>query len=296
MKDYIVRGNTKDGFIRFFGADTKEIVNTAHNMHKTYPVATAAIGRLLTAASMMGAMLKSEDDIITLQMSGGGPLGKVVAVADCNANVKGYVGNPFLDIPLNKNGKLDVGGAIGTDGSLIVIRDFGLKEPYIGKTPLVSGEIGDDLTSYFAVSEQVPSVVGLGVLVDRDYSAKCAGGFIIQVMPGATDEAITKLEENIKKVKSVTELLDSGKTIEDVIADVLEGFELDFNEKKDTKYYCNCSKERVEKVLITLGEKELTDIIEQDKKAELSCHFCEKVYNFDEEELRKLLKSAKENA
>lgn len=294
MSDYIVRGNTKDGYIRFFGADTKETVNTAHNMHKTYPVATAALGRLLTAASMMGAMLKSKDDIITLQMSGGGPLGRVVAVADCDANVKGYVGNPFLDIPLNSKGKLDVGGAIGSDGSLIVIRDFGLKEPYIGKTPLVSGEIGDDLTSYFAVSEQVPSVVGLGVLVDRDYTAKCAGGFIIQVMPGATDEAITKLEENIKKVKSVTELLDSGKSIEDILTDVLDGFELDFNEKKDTKYYCNCSKERVEKVLISLGEKELTDIIEQDKKAELSCHFCDKVYNFNEEELKELLKSAKE--
>ncbi len=294
MSDYIIRGNTKDGYIRFFGATTKELVNTAHNMHKTYPVATAAIGRLLTAASMMGAMLKSKDDIITLQMSGGGPLGKVVAVADCDANVKGYVGNPFLDIPLNSKGKLDVGGAIGTDGSLVVIRDFGLKEPYIGKTPLVTGEIGDDLTRYFAVSEQVPSVVGLGVLVDRDYSVKCSGGFIIQVMPGATEEVISKLEENISKLTSVTTLLDSGKTPEDIIKEVLTGFEVEFNEKKETKYYCNCSKERVEKVLLTLGEKELTDIIEQDKKAELSCHFCDKVYHFNEEELRELLKSAKE--
>lgn len=293
MKDYIVRCSTNDGSVRAFCATTKNLVNEAQKMHKLYPVATAALGRLLTAASMMGAMLKSEDDLLTLQITGNGPLGRVLATSDCHSNVKGYVGNPLVDIPKNAQGKLDVGGAIGKDGFLTVIRDFGLKEPYIGKTPLVTGEIGDDLTSYFAVSEQVPSVVGLGVLVDVDLSVKAAGGFIVQVMPDASEEVICKLEENIKNVTSVTKMLDDNMTPEEILKVVLDGIDFTINETLDTKYYCNCSKERVEKVLVSVGEEELMDIIETDGKAELTCHFCDKVYNFDETELRNLLKKAR---
>lgn len=290
MKDYIVRCSTNDGSVRAFCATTKNLVNEAQKMHKLYPVATAALGRLLTAASMMGAMLKSEDDLLTLQITGNGPLGRVLATSDCHSNVKGYVGNPLVDIPKNAQGKLDVGAAIGKEGFLTVIRDFGLKEPYIGKTPLVTGEIGDDLTSYFAVSEQVPSVVGLGVLVDVDLSVKAAGGFIIQVMPDASEEVICRLEENIKNVTSVTKMLDDNMSPEEILKVVLDGIDFTINETLDTKYYCNCSKERVEKVLVSVGEEELLDIIENDKKAQLTCHFCDKVYDFDESELRNLLK------
>lgn len=293
MKDYIVRCSTNDGSVRAFCATTKNLVNEAQKMHKLYPVATAALGRLLTAASMMGAMLKSEDDLLTLQITGNGPLGRVLATSDCHSNVKGYVGNPLVDIPKNAQGKLDVGAAIGKEGFLTVIRDFGLKEPYIGKTPLVTGEIGDDLTSYFAVSEQVPSVVGLGVLVDVDLSVKAAGGFIIQVMPDASEEVICRLEENIKNVTSVTKMLDDNMSPEEILKVVLDGIDFTINETLDTKYYCNCSKERVEKVLVSVGEEELLDIIEKDKKAQLTCHFCDKVYDFDESELRNLLKKAR---
>lgn len=295
MNDYIVRAVTKDGAVRAFCAVTKNTVNNAQKMHKTSPVATAALGRLLTAASMMGAMLKSDDELITLQVVGNGPIGRVLAVSDSKSRVKGYVGNPKIDLPKNAQGKLDVGGAVGKDGYLVVTRDLGLKEPYIGKTPLVSGEIGDDLTQYFAVSEQVPSVVGLGVLVDVDYSVKEAGGFIIQVMPEATEEDICRLEENIKLVTSVTDMLSDGLLPENILEILLRGFDFDITDKINTEYYCNCSRERVEKVLISLGEDELKDIIENDKKAQLTCHFCDKVYDFDENELREILTRAKKN-
>ena len=293
MKDYIVRAVTKNGAVRAFCAVTTNTVNEAYKMHKTSPVATAALGRLLTASAMMGAMLKSENETITLQLVGDGPIGRVLAVSDSNSNVKGYVANPLVDIPKNSKGKLDVGGAVGKDGYLVVTKDMGLKEPYIGKTPLVSGEIGDDLTKYFAVSEQTPSVVGLGVLVDIDYSVKEAGGFIIQVMPEATEEDISLLEENIKLVTSVTDMLSDGLLPENILEILLRGFEFEITQKRDTKYFCNCSRERVERALISIGEKELTDIIENDKKAQLTCHFCDKVYDFSEEELKTLLKQAK---
>lgn len=295
MKDYIVRAVTKNGAVRAFCAVTTNTVNEAYKMHKTSPVATAALGRLLTASAMMGAMLKSENETITLQLVGDGPIGRVLAVSDSNSNVKGYVTNPLVDLPKNSKGKLDVGGAVGKDGYLVVTKDMGLKEPYIGKTPLVSGEIGDDLTKYFAVSEQTPSVVGLGVLVDIDYSVKEAGGFIIQVMPEATEEDISLLEENIKLVTSVTDMLSDGLLPENILEILLRGFEFEITQKRDTKYFCNCSRERVERALISIGEKELTDIIENDKKAQLTCHFCDKVYDFSEEELKTLLKQAKKN-
>ena len=293
MKDYIVRAAAKDGSVRAFCAVTTNLVNRAQKIHSLYPVASAALGRLLTASAMMGAMLKSEDDLLTIQITGNGPIGRVLATADCHSNVKGYVGNPKVDLPKNAKGKLDVGGAVGTDGFLTVIRDFGLKEPYVGKVPLVSGEIGDDLTSYFAVSEQIPSVVGLGVLVDVDISIKAAGGFIVQVMPEATDETITKLEENVKKITSVTKMLEDNMLPEDILGCALDGIDFEITDNLDTKYFCNCSRERVEKALISVGESELEDIIKKDKKAEIMCHFCDKVYNFDENDLKILLEKAK---
>ena len=293
MKDYIVRAAAKDGSVRAFCAVTTNLVNRAQKIHSLYPVASAALGRLLTASAMMGAMLKSEDDLLTIQITGNGPIGRVLATADCHSNVKGYVGNPKVDLPKNDKGKLDVGGAVGTDGFLTVIRDFGLKEPYVGKVPLVSGEIGDDLTSYFAVSEQIPSVVGLGVLVDVDISIKAAGGFIVQVMPEATDETITKLEENVKKITSVTKMLEDNMLPEDILGCALDGIDFGITDNLDTKYFCNCSRERVEKALVSVGESELEDIIKKDKKAEIMCHFCDKVYNFDENDLKILLEKAK---
>ncbi len=295
MPDYIIRAVTDDGSIRAFACVSTDIVNEAFSHHKTSPVATAALGRTLTAAAMMGAMLKGEDDTVSLQLTGSGPLGRVLAVSDSKSRVRGYVDNPIVDMPLNSIGKLDVGSAVGKDGFLTVINDIGLKEPYIGKIPLVSGEVGDDLTQYFAVSEQVPSAVGLGVLVDRDYSVKTAGGFIIQVMPEATEEDITKLETNLGAVKSVTALLDEGKSPEDILKLLLFGFEYHITDKIDTSYKCNCSRERVERALISIGSEELSKIIEEDGETELSCHFCSNKYHFDKQELMNLLKETKAN-
>lgn len=291
-KDYIIRAVTKDGCLRAFAADTTNLANEAHRMHKTYPIASAALGRLLTAASMMGTMLKSEGDTITLQLTGNGPIGRVMAVSDFEGNVKGYVDNPLVDLPNNEYGKLDVGGAVGKNGYLTVIRDFGLKEPYVGKVPLVSGEIGDDLTSYFAISEQTPSSVGVGVLVDVDLSIKCSGGFIVQVMPEAMDSDIDKLEQNLSKIKSVTTLMNEGKTPEDMLALLLDGFEYDITEKTDVEYRCDCSRDRVERAIVSLGKKEIKKIIEEDGSAELTCHFCDSVYNFGKDELTALLDEA----
>ena len=294
MNDYIIRAVADDGSVRAFVCTSRDAVNEAFTHHKTSPVATAALGRLLTAAAMMGAALKGEKDTVSLQLTGNGPLGRVLAVSDSKSQVRGYVGNPTLDIPLADNGKLNVGAAVGLDGYLTVINDIGMKEPYIGKIPLVTGEIGDDLTKYFAVSEQIPSAVGLGVLVDRDYTAKLAGGFIIQVMPEAVEEDIARLEENLKNVTSVTELLESGKTPEDILAVLMEGFDYHITDTLDMCYKCNCSRERVERALISIGTEEIEKIIEEDGETELSCHFCSNKYHFDKEELIKLKKEAED--
>ena len=291
-KDYIIRAVTGEGALRAFAADTTNLVNKAHKMHKTYPIASAALGRLLTAASIMGTMLKSENDSITLQLTGNGPMGRVMAVSDFEGNVKGYVDNPLVDLPNNDLGKLDVGGAVGKNGYLTVIRDFGLKEPYVGKVPLVSGEIGDDLTSYFAISEQTPSSVGVGVLVDVDLSVKCSGGFIVQVMPEATNDDIDKLEKNLSNIKSVTSMMKEGKTPEDMISALLEGFEFEITEKTEVDYKCDCSRERVERAIVSLGKNEIRKIIDEDGSAELTCHFCDSVYNFGKDELSHLLEEA----
>ncbi len=292
--DYIIRATTDSGSIRAFAAVTTETVNKAQIYHQTSATATAAMGRLLTAAAIMGTTLKGEKDIITLQTNGDGPIGRMMAVTDSKSNVKCCVGNPKADLPLNSQGKLDVGGVVGKNGFLTVIMDMGLKDPYIGKIPLVSGEIGDDLTRYFAISEQIPSAVGLGVLVDTDLSVKVAGGFLIQVMPEASEEEISTLEKNIENFSSVTSLLDSGKTIEEILSIVMNGIEYHITDKTETKYYCNCSRERVERTLITIGKKDLQEILDTDKKAQLTCNFCDGVYDFDEDDLKRLLEELNE--
>ncbi len=285
--DYIIRATAGNGSVRAFATKTKETVNTAFLTHKTSPVMTAALGRTLTAGALMGCMLKDDKDILTITIKGDGPGGGVVVTANNKVEVKGYCLNNIVDIPLKPNGKLDVSGAIG-NGSLTVIKDLGLKEPYVGQIPLVSGEIAEDLTYYFATSEQVPSAVALGVLVDRDYTVKQAGGFVIQVMPDADDETVSAIEEKMSKIKSVTAMFELGMEPEDILEEILGEFDLNILDKTEVKFYCNCSRQRVEKALLSIGKAELDDIIKTDKKATLHCHFCNKDYEFDEEYLKNL--------
>ena len=291
MKDYIVRATAADGQIRAFAASTKEVVETARKDHNTSPVATAALGRLLTAGAMMGSMMKNDTDMLTLQIRGDGPIGGITVTADSKANVKGYVLNPEVMLP-PKNGKLDVGGAVGI-GLLQVIKDMGLKEPYCGQTILVSSEIAEDLTSYFANSEQVPSSVGLGVLMEKDNTVRRAGGFIIQLMPFAKEEVISKLEENLKNVTSVTALLDKEYTPEQILEELLGNLDLEITDTMDTKFYCNCSKERVERAVASVGRKEIQDMINEGKDIEVKCHFCNTAYTYTVEDLKKILKRSK---
>ena len=292
MGDYIVRATAANNQIRAFAATTKNTVETARASHNTSPVATAALGRLLTAGSMMGVMMKGDKDILTLQVKAGGPLNGITVTADSHGNVKGYVGNPNVILHANDKGKLDVAGAVGV-GFMNVIKDMGLKEPYVGQTVLQTSEIAEDLTYYFATSEQVPSSVGLGVLMEKDNTVRQAGGFIIQLMPFTEESVISKLEENLKKVTSVTALLEEGHTPESLLAVLLEGFDIEINEKIPTQFYCNCCKERVEKALISVGKKEIQDMIREGKEIELNCHFCNKNYIFTVEELKDILKSCK---
>ena len=292
MGDYIVRATAANNQIRAFAATTKNTVETARASHNTSPVATAALGRLLTAGSMMGVMMKGDKDILTLQVKAGGPLNGITVTADAHGNVKGYVGNPNVILHANDKGKLDVAGAVGV-GFMNVIKDMGLKEPYVGQTVLQTSEIAEDLTYYFATSEQVPSSVGLGVLMEKDNTVRQAGGFIIQLMPFTEASVIRKLEENLKKVTSVTALLEEGHTPESLLAVLLEGFDIEINEKIPTQFYCNCCKERVEKALISVGKKEIQDMIREGKEIELNCHFCNKNYIFTVEELKDILKRCK---
>ena len=288
MKDIILRGNEKNGKIRFFAAMTTSLVNEAHNLHMTTPVVSAAFGRTLTATAMMGTMLKDDDETISLQFRGDGPLEGIVAVGNCKAEVRGYVLNNAVDLPLKPNGKLDVGGAIG-NGYLSVVRDLGLREPYVGRVELQSGEIADDLTYYFASSEQVPSVVALGVLVDRDYSIRAAGGYIIQLMPDATEEDIVKLENNIADIPSVTNMLDSGMSPMDILNKVLNGFEFEVTESMEPAYKCNCDEKSIKRALVSVGREELEDILEKEGKAELTCYYCNKTYKISGDEIREIL-------
>lgn len=284
-KDYIVRATAADHQLRAFAVTSRDIVEKAREIHNTSPVATAAIGRLLTAASMMGSMMKGEKDVLTLQIECGGPIGGITVTADSNADVKGYVNNSNVILPPNAQGKLDVSGALGP-GFLNVIKDIGLREPYNGQTHLVSGEIAEDLTYYFATSEQVPSSVGLGVLMDKDNHVRQAGGFIIQVMPDTDDEVIDKLEARLGEVHSVTDMLDKGMTPEDILGYVLEGMDVEILETIPTQYKCNCSVERVSKAIASIGKKDLQEMIDDGKPIEVNCQFCGSHYKFDTEQLK----------
>ncbi|SCG88983.1 Heat shock protein 33 homolog [uncultured Clostridium sp.] len=292
MGDYIVRATAADNQIRAFAATTKELVEKARAAHDTSPVATAALGRLLTGGVMMGVMMKGEKDLLTLQVKGDGPIGGITVTADSQGHVKGYVENPDVLLPANALGKLDVGGAVG-NGMLRVIKDMGLKEPYVGQVALETGELGDDLTYYFATSEQVPSSVGLGVLMEKDNTVKQAGGFIIQLMPFTDEKVIEALEKKISEVQSVTSMLNLGMAPEDILNELLGEFHPEISEKIPAEFHCDCSKKRVEKVLISLGKKELTSIINDGKPVELKCHFCNSGYTFTTEELKEILKKSR---
>lgn len=292
MSDYIIRATAANNQIRVFAATTRELVEHARIAHNTSPVATAALGRLLTAGSMMGSMMKGTDDLLTLQINCNGPIKGLTVTADANSNVKGYVYNPEVMLPPSDKGKLDVGKALDS-GILKVIKDMGLKEPYVGQTELVTGEIAEDLTYYFANSEQVPSAVALGVLMNKDNTVKQAGGFIIQLMPFADDEVIDKLEKKISEISSITQLLDRHETPEIILEHILGDFGLEILDTIPTQFYCNCTKERVEKAIISIGKKDIQEIIEDNEPIEVNCHFCNKNYQFTIEELRELLRKSK---
>ncbi len=289
--DYMVRATAADDAIRAFAVTTRELTEKARAMHNTSPVATAALGRLMAAGLMMGSMMKGEDDLLTLKIAGDGPMGGVLVTADAHFRVKGYVYKPEVLIGANKRGKLDVGGAIGR-GMLSVIRDLGLKEPYVGQTELISGEIAEDLTYYFAASEQVPSSVGLGVLMERDNTVRRAGGFIIQLMPYTSQEVIEELEARLAHVSSVTAMLDSGMMPEDILAELLGDFSLQINDRQPVAYHCGCSKERVSRAILSIGKQELLDMISDGKPVEAGCQFCDKKYRFGVEEIKEMLAGA----
>ena len=289
MSDYLVRGMSMDGFVKVVAIRTTEMVGRAASIHKTTPNATAAFGRALTAASMMGNMQKVENGSMTLQIRGGGPIGTITCVSDPEGNVRGCVTEPRVSLVEKYPGKLDVGATVGIDGTLTVIRDLQMKEPYIGSTALVSGEIGDDVTAYFAHSEQTPTACALGVLVDRDWSVKVAGGYLLQLLPGAPDEVIDKLEEGIQRAGSVTAMLDQGMTPEDILGAVVGDLGVLFLETTPVSYKCYCSRERVTRALISLGKQELTEILQEGKPFPVECQFCDTVYEFTPEDLVKLL-------
>ncbi len=286
--DYIARAITMDGFVRIYTAVTTELCNEAAKIHGCSATAAAALGRTLTATAMIGAMMKDEETSVTVQISGGGPIGKICAVTDGSALVRGYCINPYADLPTKKNGHLDVGGIVGTDGELGIIKDYGLKEPYVGHVSLATGEIGDDFTKYFAESEQTPSAVGLGVLVDKDLSVKSAGGFIIQLLPGAGEEHIEDIEKSIKALGSVTEAIEKGMTPEEMAESLMSDHPMFFYDNVETGYFCPCSEERMERALCSISKEDLKDIIETDGHAELKCHFCRRTFDFSKEHLIKL--------
>lgn len=289
----LTRVITSDGSIVAFSLDSKSIVKEAMKIHKTSPVATAALGRLLTATSIMGIMLKGKDDTVTVRIKGDGPIGRLITVADSQGNVRGTIDNPQIDLPLNSKGKLDVGGAVGKNGTVFVTKDLNLKEPYNGQTALVSGEIAEDITNYFATSEQIPTVCSLGVLIDTDCSVKVAGGFIIQLLPFADTDVISKLEENIKNLDPVTTMLENGLNEMDMLKKALNGFELEVLGEYDVEYKCTCSKERVDNALKSLGKKELQKMLDEQGEAEITCHFCDTVYHYDKNDLKALIKEAR---
>lgn len=286
----IVSAIAADGSVACRAIDSTDIVYRAEQLHRTSATVTAAMGRLLTAASLMGVNMKDEKASITLRLNGDGPAGVIIAVSDSDGNVRGYAQNPIVEIPLNEHGKLDVAGAVGKNGFLNVMRDMGAGEPYIGQTPIVSGEIAEDITSYYAVSEQIPTVCALGVLVDTDLTVISAGGFMAQLLPGASDEAIEKLEATIKNIPPVTQLLSDGLTAEQLALRVLDGFEPEIVGEHTVEYQCKCTRERVEKALISIGRGELFKMAEEQPVTEVDCHFCNKKYRFNPAEIRALAK------
>lgn len=286
----IVRALSVDGSVLCMAIDTTDIVNEIYKIHQTTPVVSAALGRTATATAMMGSLLKNESDSITVRIDGKGPCGMIIAVADFRGNVRCYATNPQVELPLNEIGKLNVGECVGTDGNLAVVKDMGLKEPYVGQVPLVSGEIGDDITSYYGISEQIPTVCGLGVLVDRDWSIKHAGGFMIQLVPPVNEAAIDVIEKNIKNMTSVTQMLENGYSPEDIITVALEGMDPNILDSWDVSYKCNCSRERMEQVLLSIGKDDLQEIIDDktQDEIELVCHFCNEKHSFEKTEIQKL--------
>jgi len=286
----IVRTISHDASVVATAIDATDIVAEIEKIHKTSAVVTAALGRLTIAASLIGNGLKGDNDSVTLRMDGGGATGCLIAVSDSHGNVKSYVSNSVVEIPLNKYGKLDVAGAVGKDGRLSVVKDLGLKEPYVGQVPIVSGEIAEDIANYFAVSEQIPTVCGLGVLVNPDLTVKAAGGYLIQLLPFADESCIDKLEANVNTLQPVTAMLDSGMSAEDIAKRVLEGLEPDLLDEFEVFYRCDCSKSRVEKALISLGKEELEKMAHEEEQIEVCCHFCDKKYNFKREEIKELCK------
>lgn len=285
MKNNMVRAISQNGGMVVCAVDSTELVREMERIHHTSAVVSAGLGRLLTAASLMGSWLKDSEDSLTLRIDGGGPASPLVAVADGNANVRGYATAPVVEIALRADGKLDVGGAVGREGTLSVIKDLGLKEPYIGQIPLVSGEVGEDVTAYYAASEQTPTVCALGVLVNKDLSIRCAGGFLLQLLPGASDEEITHLEENIRSMPAVTELLDAGKTPWDIAQYALAGYAPELLEERTVAYQCHCTREKTRDILFSLGRQELETMLAEDPVARVECHFCNKSYQFDINEL-----------
>ncbi len=286
----LIRCITSCGQVMATAVDTTDIVARAEEIHKTSAVVSAALGRLLTAGAMMGNMLKGRDDSITLKLAGGGPAGSLIVVSDSEGNVRGYVQNPVVELPLNEKGKLDVGGAVGKEGLLYVLKDLGLKEPFSGSVPLVSGEIAEDITSYYAMSEQIPTVCALGVLVNPDLSIRAAGGFIIQLLPAAEESTIDKLEKSLEGLKAVTTMLDEGMTPEEIVRTALSEFPVEVLYSQEIEYKCNCSRDRVSKALISLGREELSEMAEELPEVLVNCHFCDKVYKFDKKEILKFLK------
>ena len=288
MSDQLVRAITKDGFVKAVAVSTRDLTERARQIHHTLPVATAALGRTLAAASMMGNALKGDGASVTLQVKGGGPLGTVLAVSDNEGNVRGTVDNPAVDLPLRPDGKLDVGTAVGCDGTLTVIRDLNMKEPYVGSVGLLGGEIAEDLAAYFVESEQIPTACGLGVLVDRDQSVLAAGGYLIQLLPGAGEDIITKVEGGVMAAGSVTGMLQAGDGPEEMLRRLLSDFELEILEETPIAYRCYCSRERMERALVSLGPEELRALIDEQGQAELHCQFCDNVQTFTREQLEEL--------
>lgn len=291
----IVRYIATDGSAFIVAIDSTNMVYEMEQIHKTSATVTAALGRLITATSMMGDMLKSKDDNITVRIDANGPCGDLIAVSDYMGNARAYVQNPVVELPLKPNGKLDVSGVVGTEGQIYVIKDIGMKEPYIGQVPIVSGEIAEDLTNYFVVSEQTPSVCALGVLVNPNLTVKKAGGYIIQLLPGCPDDIICKIENNISNIKSVTSMLDDGMTIDEIAHEAMKGIDIEKLDESEANYKCNCSKERVENALISTGVQALTEMAHDTQNTKVQCHFCNKEYSYTPNEIKNILDKATKN-